>query len=426
MSEFDLSAIILTIFLPSMVYRPTKNTPISEETTLENAKKWLNIIRFGESGSVIQLQDDCEYRVAEILENPTLLKKFLGPYYRKYLLLYIPYEISMENTFKTALDNLCHSRNLPRYEGRSLTEYLKHIAHLGYDIGLFLSRLSPTLDDPTFRELLYLEKILEKAKNLSLICFFEKDVTSVKYDFLTDKCSLLFDNVIKYPLYGPSDSRQFIKYQTELWDMNIKRQLSSKIIYQCGGYLWLISHLLRFIRDNGGEKIVYAFKDDLLLKKLDAIWHKLSDDEQSLLVKTVAGTLDDTDKKTHSFAYLRKIRLIKDNNSLGLPLLKLLIDRRNKLKKLILKEGSIYFEREEINGNLTAKEKILLSFLLKNSGKIVSRNELAKAIWQENWEEKYSDWAIDRLAYRLRRKLSTLGIDSSLFKTAKRKGFIFG
>jgi len=95
-----------------MAYRQTKQPPITPETTLENARKWLNIVRYGESGSVIQLQDDCEYRLSEILENPKILKKYLGPYYRKYLLIHLPYNQSFDHTIRESLDGLCRARNI--------------------------------------------------------------------------------------------------------------------------------------------------------------------------------------------------------------------------------------------------------------------------------------------------------------------------
>ncbi len=65
-------------------------TPVTQETTLANARRWLNIVRFGESGTVIQLQDDCEYRVLEIINNPQTLKDILGIYHKKYILKYLP------------------------------------------------------------------------------------------------------------------------------------------------------------------------------------------------------------------------------------------------------------------------------------------------------------------------------------------------
>ena len=62
--------------------------PVTKETTLANAHRWLNIVRFGESGTVIQLQDDCEYSVLEIINNP-------------------------ENYFARALDYIIHRERKP-------------------------------------------------------------------------------------------------------------------------------------------------------------------------------------------------------------------------------------------------------------------------------------------------------------------------
>src|SRR3972149_11989183 len=86
---------------------------ITPETTLENAHRWLNIIRFGESGTVIQPQDDCEYRVLEIINNRKLLKTMLGPYYKKYLLRYLPIDQKdLQKSIHEALVELCREKNI--------------------------------------------------------------------------------------------------------------------------------------------------------------------------------------------------------------------------------------------------------------------------------------------------------------------------
>ena len=92
--------------------RPIRHSPppppITPETTARNAKKWLNIVRYGESGTVIQLQDDCEYRVLEILNDKKILIDILGPYYRKYLLGYIQLDTKdLLSTIHEALIDLC-------------------------------------------------------------------------------------------------------------------------------------------------------------------------------------------------------------------------------------------------------------------------------------------------------------------------------
>lgn len=51
---------------------------------------------------------------------------------------------------------------------------------------------------------------------------------------------------------------------------------------------------------------------------------------------------------------------------------------------------------------LPAKEKILFNLLRKNSGKVVSKDEIFSEVWGENSQDA-TDWALDALIYRLRK-----------------------
>lgn len=403
-----------------MVYRPTNNLPISQETTLNNAKKWLGIVRFGESGSVVQFQDDCEYRVAEIIENPKILKKFLGPYYRKYLLKYVSVDgQDLELAVRQSLLDLIRQRKLvlPEKEGKmTVNELLNYIAKNGFEVGLFIARITDLLDEPKFASLLRLELILQKSKNLSMILFFEKNITYLRYQALIDKASLLVDNFDYYPLYSESDSRQFLKYQLELWNLSISRQKETEILQLASGYLWLIAVLLRFYRDNPGKEIKEIIKEESFIRKLEVVWNKFSEEEKTIIKQP---------RPSIELTYLTKLGLIKKSR-LALPILKVMIDHEIKLRELKLKNQEIWLNQEKIDDKLTKNEKLLLQKVLSQQKKILSREQLAQNLWGNDWEEKYSDWALDRLAYRLRNKLDELGVDSSLMKTKKKKGFYWG
>lgn len=56
---------------------------------------------------------------------------------------------------------------------------------------------------------------------------------------------------------------------------------------------------------------------------------------------------------------------------------------------------------------LTKSEQKTFDILLKKSGRITSRDEIAQNVWGKLWLQKYSDWQIDRLIYLLRRKISS-------------------
>ena len=72
---------------------------------------------------------------------------------------------------------------------------------------------------------------------------------------------------------------------------------------------------------------------------------------------------------------------------------------------------------------LTSQEILLLDALINIEGNTLSRDDLAQKIWGLEWEDKYSDWAIDKLVSNLRKKLE-LNFYPKTLKTIKNKGFM--
>lgn len=72
------------------------------------------------------------------------------------------------------------------------------------------------------------------------------------------------------------------------------------------------------------------------------------------------------------------------------------------------------------NITLTKSEQKVFNLLVQKSDLIASRDEIAQAVWGENWLSKYSDWQIDRLIYLLRNKLSS----NYKIKTLRNSGYI--
>lgn len=410
-----------------------KVPPITTKTTMENAKKWLNIIRFGESGTVIQLQDDCEYRVLEIINNRKILKSILGLYYRKYLLKYIPIDLKdLHKAIKDALIELCVERRIDtekKLAKLANKKILSKIAKKGYEVGLFISHISPLLIKRNLQPLIDLELLIRTSKNLSVIVFSEVDITCDRYHLLADKCSFLFDHFLIYPMYGEKDAKQFIAHYNYHWRFSLSKKTIGQITHACGGYLWLIHQAQRTLRDNPTFTIQQALSSELMIKKLEVIWTKFIKKEKNIIRKVYFENIQELDTLTHEYKYLKSIRVIKEINGktkLGIPLLSQIIEKENRLNKFQVRNNYIFIGEKEITSNLSRKERAFLYLLLSSKRKIVSRDKVAQTIWGKDWEEKYSDWAIDRLVYRIRKKFKTLGMDKNLLKTAKKKGFVFG
>lgn len=406
---------------------------ITRETTEGNARKWLNIARYQESGTVIQLQDDCEYRVDDILSNPALLKSVLGPYYKKYLLAYVPVDQNpLSETIHEALLSLAVGKRLGTrgtLGDLTNTELVSEIARRGYDIGLFISHVSPLLTVKTMQPLIELESLIRMSKNLSVIVFAETDITHPKFAKLADKCSFLYDHIILYPLYSAEDTRQFLAHYATQWEFRVPEKAIDEIVRMSGGHLWIAHQLLRHLRDNPKDTVEDACHTDALMTKLTAIWDKLDRAQKELLKRIAFGTATQEDVLSAEFKSLSHMRFIireKTTWHLGIPLISHVIENELTLSKWQTKNDRIYIGDKDLTSRFTKKEKLALSILIQSKQTLVTREILAKVIWGDAYEERYSDWAIDRLMYRLRSKLKTLSPNRELIKTAKRKGFFFG
>lgn len=72
---------------------------------------------------------------------------------------------------------------------------------------------------------------------------------------------------------------------------------------------------------------------------------------------------------------------------------------------------------------LSAKELIVFDFLKSKGGEVAKRDEIAQVMWGDDWENKYSDWAIDQVISRIRKKLEEKGYEKTI-KTLKGQGFM--
>ncbi|MBI5127188.1 winged helix-turn-helix domain-containing protein [Candidatus Roizmanbacteria bacterium] len=401
---------------------------LTEETLENDARRWLNIVRYNESGTIIQLQNDAIYRVSQLINDKKILKKTLGPYYRKYLLAYISLsENHLLESINKKLLKLIKSKKIGLLPDEdSIDELLDVIEKKGLDIGLFIDYgTNVFLNESDHKQLFELESIIRRHKNLSIIFFSEIDITEGKYNKLVNQCSSIFTHIIKYPLYNEKDSNQFINYNENLWKVKFPENIRKEIIKNCGGYLWLVRQALRLLRDDRNLRLEQIFQHELMVKKLDVIWQKLTEKERDVIRKIHSKNLNEELKNSHSYLYLKSIRMINDN-SLGIPLLKYVIEKEKKANQLIIREDSIFLNDKDISYQLTKSELRIIRFLVKNKNILVTRNQIAEKIWGVNWEHDYSDWAIDRLIYRLRLKLKKLGYDESLIKTYKSRGVRFG
>lgn len=127
----------------------------------------------------------------------------------------------------------------------------------------------------------------------------------------------------------------------------------------------------------------------------EEIWESLTPSEQEVLAKIRKGKRV-TDAEKRSSQYLWDTACVKAKNGQNAIF--------NPLFEHYLAGTDAKHEVDE-TVDFTKKENLLFGLLFSNRGEICEREKIIKTVWPEYEEVGISDWAIDRLVWRLRAKL---------------------
>lgn len=179
---------------------------------------------------------------------------------------------------------------------------------------------------------------------------------------------ILYSQIYYLPLYSTSDLEILIK---KYGPISNNKKSFEKAIYLSGGHMQLAQLILqsKYQQD--------LIKDEFIQLCLKNIYKHLNS-KQKKIVKNI------TWKKKNKVddLYLKQTGFIK-NNQLFSPLMEEYI-------------------KSITNKKLSVKENKLFKLLQKNLGSVVSRDEIFEKVW-DNEQDNATDWALDALAYRLRK-----------------------
>lgn len=227
----------------------------------------------------------------------------------------------------------------------------------------------------------------------------------INYVFITDSCT------------ADDDSKIFKKLQMV---MNMKKVMMPLL------YPEDIEHM--YVRNRREMDLSTEFDDEIIknLYRLSGgipgiIKRLLYLDERTLrksakeiiksgsMYQEVLRVLADMDKKN-----LTDLKNNKFNNELYESDL---IDKKGRIKSSLLGEVVSNYDVEKflIVGEdpkdvLSPQELGVFNLLKEKLGVIVSREDIAKELWGKDYSQKYSDWALDSLIRRLRKKLPSKNI----------------
>lgn len=291
------------------------------------------------------------------------------------------------------------------------------------DVVVFITNAELCMHEKNYSLIEAMARLSEKDPKYKMLLFFEDDITAPsianRFTFTS-----LFSNIVFYPLYDREDTKTFINYLCEKWDFKPADIVKDKLAKESGGHLWLIKTPIRMLRDGLVDSFDEMINSEQLRFRLEQITHCFSELEQNVLYKLIKKEKLETIEEKHAYNYLKTMNVINDEGEIGIGMLAKYLKENLPKINIEISESKLMLNAINVESHFSKKEKRTLKVLLENQNRVVTRDQIAKAIWPLDTEEQYSDWAVDRIIARLRNKLETLGMSKEMVKTLRNKGYM--
>ena len=249
-----------------------------------------------------------------------------------------------------------------------------------------------------------------------------------------DYYEFLAGHTIYLPLLDKPGLDFRISYLEKSMGKKIDKKTLDEIINLTGGHGKLTRLALEAALASSNQRLASSKNEEFLLKQktvlgaMYEIWNSLAPSEQKILATSDKQLVI---SKEESF-YFENIGLIK-NEKITIPLFEIFIKSHLTMKQLS-NETMIYNENANeikkgaivLSDQLTSSEFKLLRFLIQNKDKVINREEIINAVWQDvKSTAGVTDQALDQLIFRLRGKIESDTNDPKHLQTVKGRGLRF-
>jgi len=273
----------------------------------------------------------------------------------------------------------------------------------------------------------YLRKRQAKNPSISYVLFFNINFLHPTVSSVLTYTSTFIQNIVIVPLHDTDSSAYFLKYWVHAWNVSMSPYIQNEVVKLAKCHFTPLKQAARYVRDTGSTNIRDILHHDMMQIKMKSIFDSLLPSEQTALEKVVAGANDFSPDEIISLEFLKRTCWLEVRGHklyLTIPLLAEYISLlRISENKIEVSGNRLVVGDVPIDALLSVQEQTVLRLFINRAGKIVSRDEIAKVVWKDNWEDAYSDWAIDQLIFRLRKKCIELNFNKSIIQAVKGKGF---
>lgn len=246
-------------------------------------------------------------------------------------------------------------------------------------------------------------------------------------------------NVIYVPIRQGEDIDYLIDFFGERLNHQFRVEERELIKKLCGGHPYLIKAATRIMANFEDKKPDIKEMEAILTSHYEVlsvarrIFNLRTEEEKEILTKIVFGRAISPSSDLKRLINLGLVGEKGGGNKLFGELLEIPIREDKKTSEtvtgkenegLYLNEGrgAVCYGGVPVEEQFTGQEYNVIKFLLDEPNKLRSRDEISNTLWGEESYEKYSDWAIDQVISKIRKKLKKLGTKTQLI-TLRGRGY---
>lgn len=229
--------------------------------------------------------------------------------------------------------------------------------------------------------------------------------------------SIAYKNIYIKPTKREDTKIIFSSYK-ERYGLKLEESLEKEFLNLVDGHFQYLQFGLISLHEpskviNTKEELLeYLVRDERIRLQSEELWENLNQEEQDILLKIVNNQEITKEEKKKSLYLWNTGFVVTDKQKIKIfsPLFEYYVRER---RKEDVKENVAEFSKKEL---------IFFEFLKSNKDLICEREKIIEEVWPEAEDLGISDWAIDKLAGRVRSKLK-LQDNNFEIQTIKTRGY---
>ncbi|MEI7578925.1 MAG: helix-turn-helix domain-containing protein [bacterium] len=229
--------------------------------------------------------------------------------------------------------------------------------------------------------------------------------------------TIMSHNIIQVPYLNQEQTTEWLQINAKKHGVSLQSEEILQIYQFTGGIPALLRNCLRGIARYQNLEQVFTSNEMQLLSK--DLFSRYSERERYLIRSIkIKNTVP---PYFQEFQYLAQHGLINQENQIPFTWIDQVLADENKQLIIQINANQILWEEIAINELLSQNELEILLVLLR--AEEITKEQIAKIIWKAKVNELYSEWALDQVISRLRKKLDKIGIGGRIIKTNRTKGY---